>query len=75
MFAIARQVAGTGQTIVPGATLEEALRFAVNQFGSKFEHVLQHSRVWVNGSDAKQGGLTPVGHNDEIAVIPAVAGG
>jgi molybdopterin converting factor small subunit len=35
--------------------------------------VLNGSRVWVNGDEAEPD--TPVGDDDEVAVIPPVSGG
>ena len=42
-------------------------------FGEPFGTVLDGSRLWVNGEEADPD--TPVGDDDEVAVIPPVSGG
>jgi len=43
------------------------------RYGQRFVDVLPTCRIWVNGDDADES--TPVGDNDEIAVLPPVSGG
>jgi sulfur-carrier protein len=43
------------------------------RFGEPFSSVLDRSRVWVNGDEVDLD--TPVGDDDEVAVIPPVSGG
>ena len=73
MFASAREAAGTGSDQFDGATVGEVLAAASGRYGQKFIEVLPTCRVWVNGDDADES--TPVGDNDEIAVLPPVSGG
>jgi sulfur-carrier protein len=73
MFAAARQAAGTGSVDAQGATVDEVLRHAREQFGPEWSAVLDGSRVWVNGEPAEP--TTPVGDGDEVAVLPPVSGG
>lgn len=73
LFAGAREAAGTGQDIVPGATVGEVISAARARYGAAFAEVLEHCQIWRNGepSDAAD----PVGDADEVAVLPPVSGG
>ena len=73
LFAAAREAAGTGRDEVPGATVGAVLAEACARYGSAFTAVLETSRVWVNGDTADD--TTPVGDDDEVAVLPPVSGG
>jgi molybdopterin converting factor small subunit len=69
----ARDAAGTRMDSVDGDSLEAVLTEAVRRYGPKFEAILEVSRVWVNGESADAG--APIGHDDEISVLPPVSGG
>lgn len=73
LFAAAREAAGTGRDVVPGATVGDVLDEAVARFGDGFAAVLATSRVWVNGETAERGDA--VIDADEVAVLPPVSGG
>jgi sulfur-carrier protein len=73
MFAAARQAAGTGRDEMPGDNVGDVLGHARNRYGDGFAAVLGSCRIWVNGESADQ--HTPVGANDEVAVLPPVSGG
>lgn len=73
LFAAAREAAGTGRELVPGATIGDVLDEAVRRYGGSFADVLATSRVWCNGDEADR--ATPVGDDDEVAVLPPVSGG
>jgi sulfur-carrier protein len=73
LFAAARQVAGTGTDVVPGATVAEVLASASERYGEAFAAVLGNSRVWVNGVPAAP--ETVVTDGDEVAILPPVSGG
>jgi len=73
LFASAREAAGTARATVAGATVAEVLDAAVATYGDRFRAVLGTCKVWVNGDDAD--GSTPVGDDDEVAVLPPVSGG
>ena len=73
LFASARDAAGTGRDVVPGATVAEVLTEARRRYGDQFGAVLDDSRVWVNGDPVPED--TPVGDADEVAVLPPVSGG
>jgi MoaD family protein len=73
LFAAAREAAGTARDEVPGATVGAVLAEASARYGSEFAAVLEASRVWVNGDTADE--TTPVGDDDEVAVLPPVSGG
>ena len=73
LFAQAREVAGTANSEIAGATVAEVLDEAVSRFGPQFGEVLTRCAVWVNGQPADRS--TGVGTNDEVAVLPPVSGG
>ena len=75
LFARAREAAGRKADDIEAQTLGELLDRAVAEYGSEFKAVLDISRVWVNGLEPTDGRNTPVGSNDEIAVLPPVSGG
>ena len=73
LFASAREAAGTGADEIDGATVDDVLAAAVERYGDHFASVLGTCRIWVNGDGVA--GDTPVGPDDELAVIPPVSGG
>jgi molybdopterin converting factor small subunit len=73
LFASAREAAGTGSDVIDGVTVDDVLRSAVDRYGDRFGRILGSCRIWVNGDDAAPD--TPVGPNDELAVLPPVSGG
>jgi molybdopterin converting factor small subunit len=75
LFARARETAGRKADEIDASTLGELLERAVADYGPDFAAVLDISRVWVNGNEPTDGLNTPVGPNDEVAVLPPVSGG
>lgn len=73
LFAAAREAAGTGRDVVPGATVGDVLDAAEARYGRQFTAVLLTSKVWRNGEEAPN--TAPVGDRDEVAVLPPVSGG
>jgi sulfur-carrier protein len=73
LFASAREAAGRGRDELPGSTVDEVLRSACDRYGQAFTEVLSTCRVWVNGESVPE--HTPVGPDDEVAVLPPVSGG
>ncbi|MGH9117504.1 MAG: MoaD/ThiS family protein [Acidimicrobiales bacterium] len=73
LFAGVREAAGTSRDLLPGGTVAEVLDAARARYGSRFADVLATCRVWVNGESAADD--TPVGENDEVAILPPVSGG
>ena len=73
LFAQAREAAGTGRDVVPGATVDEVLDGARSRYAASFAALLPNCRVWVNGEPAH--GDDPVSDDDEVAVLPPVSGG
>jgi molybdopterin converting factor small subunit len=73
LFAGAREAAGTGRDVLPGATVAEVLDAACRRYGSDFTAVLGTSQVWRNGQPAAPD--EAVGDGDEVAVLPPVSGG
>ena len=75
LFARARETAGRSNDNIDAATLGELLDRARETYGAEFAAVLDRSRVWLNGNEPTGGMETPVGPNDEVAVLPPVSGG
>ena len=73
LFASVREAAGRSRDEVPGATVADVLDAARERYGSEFAALLQQCRVWVNGEPV--GPDSPVGDDDELAVLPPVSGG
>lgn len=72
-FAQAREAAGTGAEVVPGATVAEVLAAAVARHGERLEAVLGSSAIWLDGEPADP--PDPVPEGSEVAVLPPVSGG
>jgi sulfur-carrier protein len=73
LFAQAREAAGTGADVLPGATVDDVLAAARQRYGAAFTTVLDQSRVWVNGEPAEP--TQAIDDGDEVAVLPPVSGG
>lgn len=73
LFATAREAAGTRGDDLPGSTVAEVLEAAVARYGERFGEVLSGCRVWLNGELVEPD--SPVGDDDEVAVLPPVSGG
>jgi molybdopterin converting factor small subunit len=73
LFAAAREAAGTGRDVVPGATVGEVLDEARRRYGAAFVSVLDTSQVWRNGEPCAP--EERVVDRDEVAVLPPVSGG
>jgi molybdopterin converting factor small subunit len=73
LFASAREAAGTGHDVVPGATVADVLEAASQRYGDSFRALLPSCAVWVNGDSVPP--TTPVAEGDEVAVLPPVSGG
>jgi len=73
LFATIRMAAGTGRDTVPGDTVDEVIRNAIDRYGDDFAALVPICRIWVNGEAAE--GSTAVGQGDEVALLPPVSGG
>jgi molybdopterin converting factor small subunit len=73
LFANLREAAGSASAEIEGSSVAEVLGRAADRFGPAFERGLPAAQVWVNGEQAD--GETPVGDDDEVALIPPVSGG
>ncbi|MBP1633064.1 MAG: hypothetical protein H6Q11_1352, partial [Acidobacteria bacterium] len=73
LFALLREIAGTGSVEIPGETVEEVVANATARFGPGFADALRTAQTWLNGERA--GPATLVRDDDEIALIPPVSGG
>ena len=73
LFAGLRDAAGTSRLDVEGVTVGEVVERAAERFGPRFAEILERSRVWLNGEEARPSDR--VGPDDEVALIPPVSGG
>jgi molybdopterin converting factor small subunit len=73
LFASAREAAGTGSDVIDGDTVGDVVRAAGERYGDAFTQVLSTCRIWVNGDEVEMS--SPIGPNDELAVLPPVSGG
>jgi sulfur-carrier protein len=73
LFGPAREAAGTATCVVSGRCVGQVIEEAQQRFGEQLSSVMGYSRIWVNGDEAQPD--TPVGEDDEIAIIPPVSGG
>ena len=73
LFAAAREAAGTGRDELPGDSVADVLRVAIERYGPGFAEVLPTCRIWVNGEAAADDTLVTVA--DEVAILPPVSGG
>jgi molybdopterin synthase sulfur carrier subunit len=79
-----RLTQGRARVAADGRTVEEALASVERQYPGLREQLREHSgevrsfiNVFVNGTEirALQGAATPLGEEDEISIVPAMAGG
>lgn len=83
LFGGLRQIAGTKEQDITGATIREVLEKICADDESLHKAIFdgtklhQHVRVMVNGRDSElvQGLETPVSEDDQIAIFPPIAGG
>jgi sulfur-carrier protein len=73
LFANLREIAGTAQVEIDGATVGDVLDQATDSYGGDFARALESAQVWVDGQQADRS--VGVGSGAEIAVIPPVSGG
>lgn len=75
MFATARQAAGRSTDDISAPTLGLLLNEARARYGDAFGEILDHCRVWVNGDAPSHPSEALLAETDEVAILPAVAGG
>ncbi len=73
LFGPIAELAGTRHDHVPGTSVAEAVASASARYGDAFARMASHCGVWVNGEAAEP--TTPVGDDDEVALLPPVSGG
>lgn len=73
LFGPAAQAAGMQADTVESTTVAGTVSLATERYGPDFAAVVPHCRVWVNGEPATAD--TPVGDDDEVALLPPVSGG
>jgi molybdopterin converting factor small subunit len=71
-FGPARELTGERRVSIEGNTVDEVIAAAVARFAG-LGALVPRCRVWVNGEPA--GMDSPVGPDDELAVLPPVSGG
>jgi molybdopterin converting factor small subunit len=74
MFAHVREISGCGSDEFAAETLAALLEQAKARYGARFAEVLVGCRVWVNGQLPAAPEVV-LAANDEVAVIPPIAGG
>lgn len=75
MFATARQAAGRSTDDIDAPTLGLLLAETRARYGDAFGEILDHCRVWVNGDAPTHPEQAILTDRDEVAILPAVAGG
>jgi molybdopterin converting factor small subunit len=73
LFGPAREAAGLSTVRLPGKSVAAVIAAAEEHFGDPFSQILAVSNIWLNGESVEPD--TPVGDDDEVAVIPPVSGG
>ncbi|MEH3154426.1 MAG: MoaD/ThiS family protein [Gordonia paraffinivorans] len=72
----AREIAGASATDLAGDTVADVIATARTRFGSEFDVVLAMSRIWLNGRPVSPEDATvPCSPDDELVILPPVAGG
>ncbi len=74
LFAAAREAAGTGRDLVPGATVGEVLDEACDRYGDRLRRGAGHGQGVVQRRAGRARPM-PVTDADEVAVLPPVSGG
>jgi sulfur-carrier protein len=72
-FGPARDATGTGSAIVEGDCVADVVAASVERYGQRLASLLPVCRVWLNGDVVTPD--SPVGVEDEVAVLPPVSGG
>jgi molybdopterin converting factor small subunit len=72
-FGPARDAAGARSAIVDGASVGDVVAATAARYGEGLANLLPTCRVWLNGDPVTPD--TPVGADDEVAVLPPVSGG
>lgn len=73
LYAELREAAGQERVEVDAATVGEAIEKASERFGSDFARAVPRSRVWLNDAAAEPEYAVSI--DDEISLVPPVAGG
>lgn len=77
LFASLRELAGRDRDEILAATLADLVEEARRRYGPEFARALDYASVTVNGERVPEGlaGETPIGPEDEVALLPPVSGG
>jgi molybdopterin converting factor small subunit len=73
LFGRAAESAGTTRDEIAADTVAAVLAEASARYGDDFSRVSVTCRTWVNGAESDP--ETPVGPDDEVALLPPVSGG
>ncbi|KJF16538.1 MULTISPECIES: MoaD/ThiS family protein [Acidithrix] len=72
-FAQFKDITGKTKISIDAKTVGEAIAFARQSFGTKFEELLLVSKVWLDGDEVPLD--TELSNNSELAFLPPVSGG
>lgn len=77
LFAALRDAAGGSRDEFDANTVSELLAQARKRYGKQFTEALEFASIAVNGTtiNVLQGEETPLGDDDEVALLPPVSGG
>lgn len=73
LFATLREAAGSAELEIEGTTVGDIIDTATEHHGDAFARAVPSAQIWVNGEPAER--MTPVGPEDEVALLPPVSGG
>jgi molybdopterin synthase sulfur carrier subunit len=73
LFAQAREAAGTSSIVVEASTGAGIIEELSSRFGASMTEIVASSRFWCNGDPVELD--TPIGPDDEFAILPPVSGG
>ena len=73
LFAALRELAGSSEVEVEGATVGEVLEALSARYGERFERVARAGSAVVDGERAEPS--TPLSGSHEVALLPPVSGG
>ena len=73
LFAVLREIAGSGSVEADGATVEEVVQALCDRYGERFTAVVARSSVVLDGERVPL--VTEVADATELAILPPVSGG
>lgn len=73
LFAVLRELAGSSQIEVDGATVGQVVDALSERYGSRFAEIVRSGSVVVDGERADH--ALPLSGKEEVALLPPVSGG